>query len=939
MNTVPPRLEGDALRAVRHRGSPMQIIAAAGSGKTEVVSQRVAALIESGVDPQTIVAFTFTERAAKELKRRTELRVAARLGQAAVDQLNGCHIGTLHAYCYALLRRHVAKYETYDLLDDNRLAAFLVRERERIQLETLGGKLYDGVRDFIRNAQVVENERIPLERLAPPFRDLMARYLSRLEVYRLFTFGRLICLAVDALDDPAVAGAVRSTLRHLIVDEYQDINPAQESLIAKLAGPAVELCVVGDDDQSIYQWRGSDVNNIVRFERRYRRVATFELLINRRSRPEIIQAANGFAQTIQGRLRKTMLQYREAARPEIVTWRARTEADEAECIARAIKELIVNGYRYRDIGILVRSAASYSHLLEAFQKYDIPVQPGGRTGLFKVGDAQLFGKTFAYLAGQLWRPVGYGPGDPVSLEALCGEYAERFDLSRARVARIRKRLEAWKNEVETPTRPADLIGAYYDLLNDCGVADWDLTDRGKLTRLGNQARCSAILADHESVRRRARPDDKVPGQITGGEDRGKSYYFWLAMHIQNWAQGRFEGFEGEDDLTLDAVDLTTVHRAKGLEWPVVFVPCVSANRFPPSKTGKAQTWAVPEETFEPRRYEGCENDERRLFYVAVTRARDWLSVSTHDTPNKRSVRPSKFLLEFAASEPEHLDHLPLPRAVAPDDAADDTLAITFSELASYATCALAYRLRSLIGFQPSLAPELGYGKAVHHIMRRVAEFTRQRQVMPSPTQLQLIFDEEFYLPAANKTSHAVMRASALKLVENYFNHYSADLARVWALERPFTLHLQNAVLTGRADVILQAEAAGAPASLVIVDYKTAVDDSREADYDWQLQVYADAGRREGLDVRAAYVHELKSGQRRPVDIGTAALKGAETKVISLVDRLKARQFDPSPGRVCRECDVKPLCKYGGRSSRDQRGGVATVLNRQSRVRKGESDRR
>lgn len=914
MNTVPPRLEGDALRAVRHRGSPMQIIAAAGSGKTEVVSQRVAALIESGVDPQAIVAFTFTERAAKELKHRTERRVAARLGRAAVDRLNGCHIGTLHAYCYALLRRHVSKYETYDLLDDNRLAAFLVRERNRIRLETLGGKLYEGVEAFIRNAQVVENERIPLERLAPPFRDVMERYLSRLDVYRLFTFGRLVCLAVDALKDPGVAGAVRSPLRHLIVDEYQDINPAQESLIAKLAGPGVELCVVGDDDQSIYQWRGSDVNNIVQFERRYRSVATFELLVNRRSRPEIIRAANGFARTIQGRLDKTMLQHRETDLPEIVTWCARTEADEAVCIARAVKELVARGYRYRDIGVLVRTATSYSRLLEAFQRQEIPVQPGGRTGLFKSHEAQLFGKTFAYLADQSWRPEGYGSGDPVSLETLCGEYAERFNLSSARKARIRKRLEAWKSEVETPTSPADLIGAYYDLLNDCGVAEWDLTDRGKLARLGNQARCSAILADYESVRRRARPDDEVRGQITGGQDRGKRYYFWLATHIQNWAQGRFEGFEGEDGLTLDALDLTTVHRAKGLEWPVVFVPCVSASRFPPRKTGKAKTWFVPEEAFEPRRYEGCENDERRLFYVAVTRARDWLSVSTHDTPNKRSVKPSKFLLEFSTSELEHLDRLPLPRAAASDDPADDTLSITFSELANYASCALAYRLRSLIGFQPSLAPELGYGKAVHHIMRRVAEFARQRRVIPSPAQLQLIFDEEFYLPAANKASHAVMRASALKLIESYLNHYSADLARVWALERPFTLHLPNAVLTGRADVILQGEAGGARDSLVVVDYKTAVDDAHEADYDWQLQVYADAGRREGLDVRAAYVHELKSGQRRPVDIGTAALQGAETKVVSLVERLKARQFDPSPGHVCRECDVKALCRHGRRAS-------------------------
>ncbi len=912
MKNAPPQLEGDALKAVCHRGSPVQIIASAGSGKTEVVSQRVAALIEAGENPQTIVAFTFTEKAAKELKRRTEVRVEARMGKGYVDKLNGCYIGTIHAYCYELLRKHVARYETYDLLDDNRLAALLTRERKRIGLETLSGKLYASIKDFVRNTQVVENELITIARLGPPFRDVLDHYVGRLDAYRLLTFGRLIELAVAALDDSEVRSAVQTTLKHLIVDEYQDINPAQESLIASLAGPGVELCVVGDDDQSIYQWRGSDVSNIVEFTRRYRDVATFELLINRRSRPGIIKAANGFAMTIQGRLPKSMQEHREDAQPEVVTWRAPTEAGEADQVAHTITRLVAQGYRYQDIGVLVRSSTSYPCLLEAFRKHGIPVQPGGRTGLFREPDAQLFGRTFAYLAGHAWRSEAYGSGDAVSLDVLCRNYAECFGMNRHRQALLRKRLEDWKNEVKTPTGPADLVGNYYDLLGDCGVPDWDLSDPANVARLGNLARCSAILADYESVRRRARPNEDAPGEIIGGSDRGHWYYFWLATHIQNWAQGEFEGFEGEDDLALDAVDLTTVHKAKGLEWPIVFVPCVSAKRFPSGKTGRPQTWFVPEDAFDRKRYEGTENDERRLFYVAVTRARDWLSVSTHDAPKKQAVAPSKFLIEFAEGQLEYLERLPLPTKIEQRDSAEELLAISFSELANYKNCALAYRLRSLIGFQPSLAPELGYGNAVHHIMRSVAEFTRRHRVSPSPAQLNLIFDEEFYLPAANKTSHVVMRESALQLVNAYIDHHSDDLARVWAMERPFELHLPNVILTGRADVILHAEDTGAPASLAIVDYKTATDDT--IDYAWQLQIYADAGRREGLDVRAAYVHDLKTARRHEVDIGNEALHRAETEVVSLVDGLKARQFDPSPGPPCRSCDVKALCKHRTRAT-------------------------
>ena len=718
-----PKLKGDAFAAVRHRGSPLQIIASAGSGKTEVVSQRVADLFADGVDPEAVVAFTFTEKAAEELKLRIEQRVAARLGRSFVDRLNGCYVGTIHAYCYQLLQEHAARYETYDVLDEHRLVAFLSRESTVLGIKDLAGQLFRSISEFVRSADVVDNELIPIADLHPPFRDVVVRLNERLNNYRFLTYGQLIALAVAELDTPEVSAAVNGRLRHLIVDEYQDINPAQEALINCLAKPPVELCVVGDDDQSIYQWRGSDVSNIVTFAGRYPDAATFELLTNRRSRPSIVQEANEFGATIQGRLDKAMKPHRPAASPELVTWKAPTEADEATTIARTIHGLRRAGYRFRDIAVLVRSSTSYVRLLEAFGEHNIPVQPAGRTGLFTEPDAQTFGRTFAYFADHEWRPERYGESFPVTLKDLVRDYADRFQLDTGRRNAVRKRLTQWKAEAEDPTKPADLVGDYYDLLSDCGVAYWGFDDPVSVARLGSLARCSAILADYESVRRRARPDENVQREMVGGQDRGPWYYMWLAIHIQNWAHGAFEGFEGEETFTLDAVDLTTIHKAKGLEWPVVFVPCVSAIRFPSSNTGKSQNWHVPETLFDRTRYEGTVNDERRLFYVAMTRARDWLSISTHDTPNKQAVAPSAFLLEVANGAPPYLDDLPLPPPPERKGEDEDLLSITFSELADFKACGLSYRLRTLIGFQPSLAPELGYGKAVHHIMRNVAEHT------------------------------------------------------------------------------------------------------------------------------------------------------------------------------------------------------------------------
>jgi DNA helicase II / ATP-dependent DNA helicase PcrA len=312
-----PVLSGDALAAVRHRGSHLQIIASAGSGKTEVVAQRFAELMEDGVDPAGIIAFTFTERAAEELKARISARVEERLGSQALDRLGAAFVGTIHAYCFRLLQQQVPRYETFDVLDERRLTAFLCREEPALGLKNLTGKLFASIRAFLTNLEVVENELISLADLDEPLRGMAEKFYRLLEQFRLLTYGQLISRAVAELEKPEVAATVHATLRHLIVDEYQDVNPAQERLIRLLTGLEVELCVVGDDDQAIYQWRGSDVRNIVEFSTRYPAVRTFTITENRRSRPSIVDAATAFARSITGRLDKKMLRsVRDFARKE-----------------------------------------------------------------------------------------------------------------------------------------------------------------------------------------------------------------------------------------------------------------------------------------------------------------------------------------------------------------------------------------------------------------------------------------------------------------------------------------------------------------------------------------------------------------------------------------------------------------------------------------------
>ena len=524
-------------------------------------------LLADGVPAESIVAFTFTERAAEELGNRIAHRVEDRLGVTALDRLAELFVGTIHAFCFRLLQQRVPRYETYDVLDDNQLTAFLSREANRLGIRQLdqNNRLFASIAAFLKSVDVVENELLDPAAMPDPFGSVLCAYYEALDRYRLLTYGQQVVRAVRELERPELATEIHSRLRHLIVDEYQDVNPAQERLIKLLTGPQVDLCVVGDDQQAIYQWRGSDVSGIVTFGDRYPDVATFGITTNRRSRPQMIEVANSFGRTIAERIDKTMTPHRPPSGgpgPEVVAWAASTEAEEAGWIASLILDLADKGVRFRDIAVLVRSRAAYPRLVEQFATFGIPVQPGGRSGLFDQPEAIVLGHTFAWLGDIEWRG-SYGPGRtdhrgkpprrlPAALRpARCGPQP-RGPIP-----------AAMETAVPETGRPANLMAEFYELLDELDVRSWDHSDPLTVNRLGTLARFSSLLVDYESVRRRARPDPDAPGEQVGGQDRGLWYYRNLAIHIINYAQGAYEGFDGEADFVLNAVDLTTVHRAKG----------------------------------------------------------------------------------------------------------------------------------------------------------------------------------------------------------------------------------------------------------------------------------------------------------------------------------------------------------------------------------------
>ena len=899
---------------VSHRGGDLQVIACAGSGKTEAISRRIASLVADGAEPESIVAFTFTERAAGELKNRVAKRVVEVMGPGFVDRLGPMFVGTIHGYCFRLLQDHVPRYGNYDVLDEHRHAGLLSREHSRIGLGKLGARHWSPIHEWTRTVDVIGNELLdPATLDGTAVGEVYRAYRATLDRYHFLTFGLIISSAVDALKDPEVFARVHGPLRHLFVDEYQDVNPAQERLVQLLATDPVQLCVVGDDDQAIYQWRGSEVRNIVEFTSRRPAAATVTLDENRRSRPTIVGSAAKFAQSIPGRLAKSMRPVRDGSSTEVVAWSAETEQEEAERIAETIERLHATGHRYRDIAVLYRSVrTSAPPLIAALEARGIPYACGGRTGLFLQPEVALFGELFAWIAERDWRDDRFGHTRPAELKHVVAGLEREFNGG-APIPGLERYLEDWKLFRLRGQTPVSLVGDYYKLLARLGVSTIDPNTPTGAARLGAYARFSKVLADFEHVTRRGRyVEENGKREFRGGRSRGKPFFESLHNYLLHYARDAYEDWAGDEQSSGDAVDVLTVHQAKGLEWPVVFLPALVDGRFPSRRSGSEQKWLLDEAVFTPearRRYEGGDAEERRLFYVGLTRARDCAYLSSFERKTNR-FKPSPYLTEVADGALLQPAQLPLPAAASLAGTELPPLDISFSDVAVYEECGHRYRLAAVVGFQQELAVELGYGKAIHHVLRQVAEAARASGAVPNQTALRRLVDEEFYLPFADAPAFTRMYQSATRLVTSYVREFADDLHRLWAVERPFELHLPEGRVSGRADVILDKEG-GRAGSLAIVDYKVANDPEYDARYRRQLAVYAAAGRGEGLNIRAGYLHELRDGTRHAVDVGQYAAASAVTTLARAVSGIRAGAYAAQPTTSkCSGCDYQPLCHHG-----------------------------
>lgn len=634
MNPIFDTLNDRQCEAVKHTEGPLLITAGAGSGKTKVLTCRIAHLLELGVAPYRILAITFTNKAAKEMKERVTNLVGA--------QADSIWLSTFHSFCAKLLRFEVdgfhgytRNFTIYDSSDQ------LVLVKDCLKKLNLDDKQFmpRSVLGTISSAKNVLMDARAFAAKASDFyeqkvADVYALYQEKLRENNAVDFDDLLFLAVRLLQEKEdVREKYQSRFQYILVDEYQDTNHAQYALTKILAARWRNICVVGDADQSIYAWRGADIRNIIDFTRDYPDAASIKLEQNYRSTKTILHAANAVIDNNESRPKKTLWTENPAGN-KIIHYQAQTEHDEADYIAGVIyNRHEISHEPYGDMAILFRTNAQSRVLEEKLMRYAIPYTMVGGTKFY---DRKEIKDVLAYLR------LLYNPEDSLSLTRIINvpkrnigattmehvaAYAEEQGISL---------FEALSSTDEIPvtkrarTSLENFAAMIFDLFNDIEGKD--------------------VLSLIETVIKQTGYGDMLDKEAEHdpqGESRKENVGEFLSVakdYMDSNPDGNLQDFLENVALVSDVDDfessdskvtLMTLHAAKGLEFPVVFLTGLDEGLFPHSRT-----------LLDPAQVE----EERRLAYVGITRAERQLYVTNAITRTMygriSAYMPSRFLAEI-----------------------------------------------------------------------------------------------------------------------------------------------------------------------------------------------------------------------------------------------------------------------------------------------------
>lgn len=588
------------------------ILAGAGSGKTRVLTHRIAHMVDDlDIPPYNILAITFTNKAAKEMKDR----VKALIGERAENMW----ISTFHSTCVRILRREIDKlgykssFTIYDSSDQKTLVkecmkTLNINEKDITEQEIMGkiGKAKDRMQD-VRSFMLENESNFREKKIA----DAYEMYQKRLKENNALDFDDLIFKTVELFKkNPEVLDFYQNKFKYIMVDEYQDTNGAQYELVKLLAAKYKNICVVGDDDQCIYQWRGADIENILSFEKDYPSAKVIKLEQNYRSKGNILDAANTVIINNSHRKSKVLRTEQEGG-SKIKVYRAYADSDEGDFVGMQISKIKeAESKNYNDFAILYRTNAQSRIFEESFRRKGIPYKIVGGTRFY---DRKEIKDMLAYLK------VIINPQDDISIKRIINvpkrgigdatvnkvqDFAENFELNMwDALAEVRTIPTLTARNVSTIEPFVGLMERFMELSEVIPVSELIKTileETGYLKQLKE----SKEIEDKSRIDNLEELVSDAVEFEKSSEDKTLSAYLEKVSLVQDT-----DKIENEDD----SVVLMTVHSAKGLEFPVVFMVGMENGIFP----GNA--------SFEK---ESEMEESRRLCYVGITRAKEVLFMTS-----------------------------------------------------------------------------------------------------------------------------------------------------------------------------------------------------------------------------------------------------------------------------------------------------------------------
>ncbi|HYQ96422.1 MAG TPA: ATP-dependent DNA helicase [Candidatus Eisenbacteria bacterium] len=956
-----PELEGldpEQRAAVEHDQGPLLIVAGAGTGKTTVIARRIAHLIAVGrARPAEILSLTFNEKAAAEMQERVDVLVP--YGYADT------HISTFHSFGEEVLSSfgiEIGIAPGFSVLDQTAQALFLAEH-----IEALGLKRYAPlsdptryVRELARFFNRLKDYPIATERLrelaegavaasgedmaerdrGERYAELAAaagRYDRLLWKQGFVDFGDLLALPLRLFEEsPAAVRFFQERFRYILVDEFQDTNPVQFDIVRRLTALHRNLVVVGDDDQSIYRFRGAHLQNILKFHEFFPDARSIVLTRNYRSSREILKAARRLIlvnrERLETRLDISKELHAERSGPAPRMKELPTEAEEAAWVAGEIRAAVESGTRRcRDFAILVRSNKNAEPFLRALDEQGVPYYFSGSRGLFQRPEikelvAVLYAlsqdtrEEYLYLLAQSAYAV---PGEdlnllvhalstnPVTLRALM-ERAVRgsgtvaiSEEGRGRVAAMLEDLGALRTTARDHGT-GEVLRAYLDR-------------RGILKRL----RTPTHFEDEIKARNIVKFFKLVQTFGTVAVvDRVPLFLRHLAMVMEHGEDPAVAEIGEESDV----VQVLTIHRAKGLEFPVVYLVQAASDLFPTRNFRRGIEVPVELAPGERQSSELHKEEERRLCYVAFTRAKDEL-VATHalDYGGKMLRRRSEFLSEaFDLGKPaparkkrrllEELDSDPATARGLPPlgrPATREPILLSHNRIADYDTCPLKYHFIHVLAIDPILTRDhrVNFGNAIHQAVAFALERHRLEQ-SPTFEQVLEVFRSNWRNEGYRSEDHARRRFDqGVEALRAFLEREVLGQAPPTEVERSFRFKLGDVIVSGRMDRVDEG-----PDGVVITDYKTSeLDEEEKADSsareNLQLSIYALAHKmRTGRAPERLELKYVLSGATGTSTRSEEKLERTRDRILAIAESVRSGDFRAQPSEHnCSICACRPIC--------------------------------